>query len=781
MNWFLLSNSLLVTTGATLLAVIFGVFAALVAAGLSPRWQKIFGGAAVIALVLPPFLVTNCWIELLGETGVWRRWLPFNIYSLGGTIWLLALLTWPVAFFFAGAAWRRVEPAQLEVDPMLRGSALLRWLLLPMARTALVQGAVLTFVLGFNNFAVPAILQVKVYPAELWVDFNTTFDNMAALRMCGPLLLVPMLLLVCFRGKDVAWSWRTNGVTAALWRRQLGAGWWWAGGVISAVAIVFSVCVPAWQLVGSSRTWHEFGTAFAAGQSAMGHSVEFSVITASLVTVFALVTWRVKMDFVLWTAFFVPGVLLGIALINIFNRPSLGAIYHGTAIVLIAYFIRYAALGWNTVAAAKRKLDRSLNDVAQLEGATRWQMLRHVHWPQIAAPIAAAWYITYLLCLWDVESIVLIVPPGGENLSLRVFNLLHYGHNSQVNALCLLLLVLAVMPLLLWNGLQVVKKIKDGAHGVTLPTSLLAGLALLVVAGCSQSDANRVVVNSKIFSEARVIGGRGTGVGEFNKPRSVAVDAKDNLYVVDMTGRVQKFSPEGVYLSGWQMPELAKGKPKGMCRDLAGNIILVEPHYSRVNEFTPEGKLLVQWGRHGTNFGELGMPRSAAVNSRGEIFVTEYTLSDRVQWFDAQGKCIGAFGKLGEATGDFNRAEGVAIDAKDRVYVADSCNHRIEIFSADGKFIRAYGKAGRGVGELSYPYDIQLDKEGRQYVCEFGNSRIQIFDAADHPLEIIGEAGGNPGQLSNPWGIALDSKGNLYVADAINHRVQKFMRKEKAG
>jgi len=35
---------------------------------------------------------------------------------------------------------------------------------------------------------------------------------------------------------------------------------------------------------------------------------------------------------------------------------------------------------------------------------------------------------------------ILVVPPGGETLALRVFNLLHYGHNAQVNALCLTLL-----------------------------------------------------------------------------------------------------------------------------------------------------------------------------------------------------------------------------------------------------------------------------------------------------------------------------------------------------
>jgi len=40
----------------------------------------------------------------------------------------------------------------------------------------IVPVVVITFVLALNNFAVPAILQVKVFPAETWVRFSTTFD-----------------------------------------------------------------------------------------------------------------------------------------------------------------------------------------------------------------------------------------------------------------------------------------------------------------------------------------------------------------------------------------------------------------------------------------------------------------------------------------------------------------------------------------------------------------------------------------------------------------------------
>jgi sugar lactone lactonase YvrE len=228
------------------------------------------------------------------------------------------------------------------------------------------------------------------------------------------------------------------------------------------------------------------------------------------------------------------------------------------------------------------------------------------------------------------------------------------------------------------------------------------------------------------------------------------------------------------------MPQTDLGKPKGMCRDRDGNIVVLEPHYQRVNHFSTDGKLVTQWGHSGTNAGELKLPRSVAVNSHGDIFVSEYGPTERIQKFSPASRgsqLMLGFGRPGSGPGEFNRAEGLCLDAQDRLYVADSCNHRIQVFSNDGTFIRAYGKPGTGPGELSYPYDICVDAAGRQYVCEFGSSRIQVFDASDRPIEIIGGPGSEPGRFSNPWGMALDSAGNLYVADALNHRVQKLIRR----
>ena len=863
MNWVLLRNSLLVGSITTALSVSAGFISALWLAGLPTRLRTCFLGAAILALALPPFLVTNCWLDFLGQTGTWHNRLPVNIFSLGGTVWILSLLLWPLSLLLVWGAWQRLEPAQLESDMLVTGWLLLRALLLPLARSAILQAAILTFVFALNNFAVPAILQIKVFPAEMWVRFNTSFDTMGALQLSWPLILGPLFLLLWFSKHELSWPHAEPAVSGHLFRQQLGPAWFWTSGACAMLVCTCAVVLPLWQILSAPRTWTELPGAVAAGQNAIWNS--FWYAGAAAAAVIGLSLWwaaggktrnpkaetrkkaeirspnclttidagtpnmlpasdrhqqrgsqfgfrpsaffrvsafglRVSASTAAWLAFLLPGVLLGIALIHAFNHGWSALFYQSSGIVILAFAIRYLVIGSYATRQAVLKADPDLTDVALLEGATRWQILRYVQWPQIARPVCLAWYIVFLLCLWDVESMILVVPPGGETLALRIFNLLHYGHNAQVNALCLVLLGVALTPLALAKLWQVVRS--PFSFLCLLPllrapriALLVASLTLVLLAACKPSS-NKGALHSQFFDQAQIIGSRGVGVGQLNKPRSVAVDLSDNLYVVDMTGRVQKFSSNGVFLLSWQMPQTDRGKPKGMGRDRDGNILVVEPHYSRVNLFSPTGKLLTQWGSRGTNDGQLSLPRAVAVDSRREIFVSEYQEIERVQKFafdpSASGpptgstqaalrsppRWISTIGQAGTAPGEFNRPEGLCIDAQDRLYVADSCNHRIQIFSSDGRFLRQYGKAGKGLGELSYPYDICVDKEGRQYVCEFGNSRIQVFDANNKPIEIIGGPGAEPGWFSNPWGVALDSAGNLYVADSQNHRVQKLMRKQ---
>lgn len=865
MNWPLFQNSLIVAGMTTTLAVGFGLMAALWLATLEARWRNVFLGIAIVALALPPFLVTNCWISLLGEAGAWRQWLPFKIYSLGGTVWILSLMLWPITLFAVLAAWRRLEAAQFECEPALTGFALLRWLLLPAAKGELALAAVVTFVLALNNFAVPAILQMRVLPDEMWVRFNTQFDALGALKLSVPLIIAPIVMLLWVSRRGMAWPRIQGSVPAGVFKRQLGTTAHISCGVITGLLGALSVGLPLAQIAVARRTWAELPGAIEASAGVIWNSFWFAALAATVVVVGGALIFHSRhrheaetkrasqVHFLTsaattlrWLPFFIPGVLLGIALIWVFNRPGLSTFYQSAGIVLLALGIRYFALGWTATRHAVASVDSDLTDAARLEGATRWQMFRFVTWPQIAPQMFAAWYVVYLLCLWDVESIVIVQPPGTETLALKIFNLLHYGYAAQVNALCVALLGVAVLPLLIGAAFVRTRLFLTTGRAGEVSRALTSAATVMLAAllsGCAPADArNEATLRSKFFERAVTVGSRGVGIGEFNKPRSVACDADGNVFAVDMTGRVQKFSPDGKFLLTWQMPQTELGKAKGMGRDRAGNIVVIEPHYQRVNHFAPDGTLLAQWGCRGTNAGCFILPRAVAVNSHGELLITEYMGSERVQRFEVETKgtsniqhptsnsqsapltpalspsegerentnwpygrsdaplaaqssqsqaraetALGApfreatlrqvIGRAGTAPGEFNRPEGISVDAQDRIYVADSCNHRIQIFSSDGKFIRQYGRAGSGWGELSYPYDIAVDARGFQYVCEFGNSRIQVFDPDCKPVEIIGGPGPAPGQFANPWAIALDQEENLWVADGLNHRLQKLVRR----
>ena len=453
MNWRLLGNSVMVSAATTLVACLFGFCAAICVAALRQRAQKAALFISALALMLPPFLAANCWIHLLGANGVWRGWLPLNIYSLPGVVWILALLYWPITLLLVLGAWRRLERAYFEADPALRGVSLIRWLLLPAARPALAQAALITFVLALNHFAVPAILQVKVFPAEIWLKLSTQLKYGDAWATSTPLLVLSVCGLILLRRKEIPWPAREGAAPAETFRTHLGSmfGLCAAGTILIGI---FSVIIPLGQIAFDAKAWRELPGVFDATYASLRVSLLYAAGGATLCSIVAACIWRWRFGWCAWLLFFTPGVLIGATLIYLFNRRPFEAIYHSAAIVILALTARFLALNWHAARTAVQRVDRDILDAVSLETASRWQTFRIAYWPQTAATFAAAWFITYLFCLWEVETLIMIYPPGGETLALRVFNLLHYGHIAQVNALCLLLLALAVLPLLVWPLLK---------------------------------------------------------------------------------------------------------------------------------------------------------------------------------------------------------------------------------------------------------------------------------------------------------------------------------------
>jgi DNA-binding beta-propeller fold protein YncE len=277
-----------------------------------------------------------------------------------------------------------------------------------------------------------------------------------------------------------------------------------------------------------------------------------------------------------------------------------------------------------------------------------------------------------------------------------------------------------------------------------------------------------------------VWGERGISDGQLQKPRAIAIDGSDRIYIVDMTARIQVFTPDGQFLRGWQTPQFANGKPSGLTIDGSGNLLVADTHYFRVLTYSPDGDLLAErtiGGTQGHQPGRFGFVTDAVRDSLGNCYVGEYGEYDRIQKFSPEGEFLFQWGGHGSEPSQFVRPQNLAIDDQDQVWVADACNHRIQVFDARQQPVRLvdiWGTPGDQPGQLRYPYDLALDGRGHVYVCEFGNSRVQKFTLDGQFVGSWGAIGREPGQLYNPWALDIDSRGRVHVVDTNNHRVQRI-------
>jgi hypothetical protein len=285
----------------------------------------------------------------------------------------------------------------------------------------------------------------------------------------------------------------------------------------------------------------------------------------------------------------------------------------------------------------------------------------------------------------------------------------------------------------------------------------------------------------------KVWGLRGSTPGRLNKPRAITIDKDDLIYLVDVTPRIQVFTPDGQFVRGWQTPDFKHGKPSGLSLDNDGNLLVSDTHYYRVLSYTPQGQLLTDrtlGGTWGPGPGQFHFVTDCAQDHEGNYYVAEYGEYDRIQKFTRDHRFLFQWGSHGHELGQFLRPQKMVIDRAGLVWVTDACNHRVQVFDARGseaKIVKSWGTNGRQPGQLNYPYDIVLDDpalagqaDGHVYLCEFGNHRVQKFTLDGHFVGLFGSNGRREGELDQPWGITRDSRGRMYVLDSYNHRVQRF-------
>jgi sugar lactone lactonase YvrE len=277
-----------------------------------------------------------------------------------------------------------------------------------------------------------------------------------------------------------------------------------------------------------------------------------------------------------------------------------------------------------------------------------------------------------------------------------------------------------------------------------------------------------------------LIGGPGTGAGQFAAPGGLAVDRDDNLYVADSYNhRVQRITPDGgVTVLGRRGSRPGEFlNPQAVVMDGGFGFFVLEQGGCRIQRFGPGGEWMGAFGSPGSGWAQMRAPMAMSRGPCGSLYVAD-SGNNRILKWSPHDVCVAAYPPPSQPP--MARPKGIAVDGAGRIWVSETMGHRVLVFDALFRPLATLGGAGEGPGQLREPQDLDLTPDGCLFVADTGNHRVQVLDTKGAPLQSldrIAAANAQPAALHAPSGVAVSGDLTAYLADTGNHRVLRLERR----
>ncbi len=487
LTYRLLFNSFIFATGSSVLATALAATLAWISIRTNAPFRKFFELTSIIPNIFPPVMLAVAWTVLLSpRTGLLNRLLmalfdlesaPMNIYSLGGMIFVEALITTPLAFLVVSASLYSMDPS-LEESARVAGSnnVQIAWrITFPIIRPALLAAAMLNFVRAIESFDTPAIIalpaRIEVFTTKIYREAIGAFppnQNLAATYGVS-LLLVTMLFVYFYRRLTVR-SERYVTVTGRGYRPtiiDLGKWRYLAAGVAGSILLLI-VVLPFLVLiyvsfisyvhVPSAKTWelltleHYYANltdlrTYRAMQNSLFLAVVGATLCMLLAAVTAWITTKTKgkgrglieaLTFIPW-AF--PGTALAIGLLWTYVYVPL-PIYGTLWILLIGYITRFLPYGLRTMTSTVLQIHNDLQEASLVCGAGFLTTFRRVLLPLLRPGFIAGWIILATIYLREFSTSIFLYSPGSEPLGPLLY---HFYVDGNLGPMCSLAIIVSLV------------------------------------------------------------------------------------------------------------------------------------------------------------------------------------------------------------------------------------------------------------------------------------------------------------------------------------------------
>ena len=465
-QWILMEHSMSLSSLVTGLTVLIGVPLGILLVKTDVPFRRFFTALFVIPLLIPSYILAVSWFDLLGNDGLLSHLLGAAatrattdfLFSLSGCAAVLFSVFLPIPMLLTIIFLRTINPVLEEAGRLVTGwSRIMLGISIPLILPGILLSAMLVFLLSFGEFSVPGFLRYDVFPVESFTQFSAFYNFKAATAAAVPLAAVTLILLVAEAGflREKTCQIRSAPGSEALTLIELGR---YRTPLFVLVATMgwIIVIVPILSLVIQSSGIEAYADAMDRAGDSLLRSILYAAIGATLLTFFGFFTgyliqtkavkfWRV-IDSLTVFLFALPGTVIGIGLISLWNTKWTNFVYATPLIIILGYIARYTALTSRITVTQLGRISPSMEEAAQVAGAGWFRRIACITVPLARRGLLAAWTVGYIFSLRDTGITMLVYPAGHETLPVRIFTLMANGSPQLIAALCMIMIMAALLP-----------------------------------------------------------------------------------------------------------------------------------------------------------------------------------------------------------------------------------------------------------------------------------------------------------------------------------------------
>jgi len=496
-----LQHSIVISVGATLLALLIGSALAWMVIRTDMPGRNVINALATVPYIMPSWTIAMAWTVLFknrtsgGSPGMYEYfwgqsppdWLAYGPIPI---IISSALHYYTFFFLFVAAALMSID-SNLEEAGELMGAnrwRILRKITFPLVIPALLSGFIMTFSKVMGTFGGPNVLGVPVgyYTLSTMIRSNMGMGNNADGFVLAIVLIMLAMVTVYVNQRVVGTrkSYETIGGRGFVANQTKLRNWRF---VLTAGVILFQIVIAilplgiltfsTFMLIDGEYSPGNFTLHYWIGESTPSisngvpgvlrnpaiyqgawNSIHLSLWTAfftaflGVILGYAIAKGRGTrlsklVEQIAFIPYVIPGIAFGAVYISMFAKPvgPIPALYGTFALLVIVSVAKHLPYSARTGVSAMLQVGRELEEAGQVAGANAWERFRRIIFPLTSPGFVSGFLMTFITTMRELSLIILLVTPSTQVLASMTIRYLENDDTQMANAVIVILVTLVLI------------------------------------------------------------------------------------------------------------------------------------------------------------------------------------------------------------------------------------------------------------------------------------------------------------------------------------------------